>query len=63
MNRLLLALALATALSACGVKGDLARPDPLWNAEEAIRRECAERAAQNLPEDPRCAQYETGAQQ
>jgi len=31
MTRLMLALAVVTLLSACGIKGDLARPDPLWN--------------------------------
>lgn len=62
MNRVLLGLAALTMLSACGIKGDLERPDPLWNSEEAIRRECQEQAERNQPQDPRCAQYQTGAQ-
>jgi predicted small lipoprotein YifL len=62
MSRLLLGLALAALLSACGVKGDLDRPDPLWNSEEAIRRECQRQLENNERQDPRCAQYQTGAQ-
>ncbi|MGD9967784.1 MAG: lipoprotein [Hyphomonadaceae bacterium] len=49
-------------LSACGIKGDLERPDPLWNRADAIRRECERQAANNEPQDPRCAQYQTGVQ-
>jgi predicted small lipoprotein YifL len=60
--RALLALAALTAVSACGVKGDLERPDPLWNTEEAIRRECQRQLENNEPQDPRCAQYQSGAQ-
>ncbi|MEZ5960422.1 MAG: lipoprotein [Hyphomonadaceae bacterium] len=62
MSRVVLGLVALTLLSACGIKGDLARPDPLWNHEEAIRRECAEQAARNQPEDPRCAALRTGVQ-
>jgi hypothetical protein len=62
MSRIILGLAALTLLSACGIKGDLERPDPLWNSADAIRRECEQRAANNEPEDPRCAQYQTGAQ-
>ena len=62
MSRLLLALAALTALSACGIKGDLERPDPLWNADDAIRRECQQQVDNNQPVDPRCARYQTGAQ-
>lgn len=62
MSRIVLALTALTLLSACGIKGDLERPDPLWNREEAIRRECAAQAERNQPQDPRCAQYQTGAQ-
>ena len=57
-----LALAALTLVSACGVKGDLERPDPLWNSEAAIRRECERKIANNEPLDARCAQYQTGAQ-
>ncbi|MBX3429545.1 MAG: lipoprotein [Hyphomonadaceae bacterium] len=62
MSRIVLALATLTLLSACGIKGDLARPDPLWNREDAIRRECQAQAERNQQQDPRCAQYQTGAQ-
>jgi predicted small lipoprotein YifL len=62
MSRTILALAALTMLAACGIRGDLERPDPLWNSEEAIRRECARQVENNQPQDPRCAQYETGVQ-
>ncbi len=62
MSRLLIALAALTALSACGIKGDLERPDPMWNSEDAIRRECERQMENNERLDPRCAQYQTGAQ-
>ena len=39
MNRVILGLLALTMLGACGVKGDLARPDPLWNSDDAIRRD------------------------
>jgi hypothetical protein len=61
MTRIALALAGLILLSSCGVPGGLERPDPLWNREEAIRRECARKAAANEPQDPRCAALETGA--
>jgi hypothetical protein len=62
MSRLMLGLAALTLLSACGVKGGLDRPDPLWNSEEAIRAECAEQIENNETPDARCAQYQTGVQ-
>lgn len=62
MTRILLGLAALTLLSACGIPGRLERPDPLWNREEAIRRECARQAEANQPQDPRCAELQTGAQ-
>jgi predicted small lipoprotein YifL len=62
MSRLLLALAALTALSACGIKGGLERPDPMWNSDEAIRRECERQRDNNEDQDARCAQYQTGAQ-
>lgn len=61
MSRILLALTALTVLSACGVKGDLDRPDPLWNSDDAIRRECQRQAENNERQDARCAQYQTGA--
>jgi len=60
MSRMLLGLAALTLLAACGVKGDLARPDPLWNRDEAIRRECEQQIARNQHVDPRCTRYQTG---
>ncbi len=60
MSRLLIALAALTALSACGIKGDLERPDPMWNSEDAIRRECERQMENNEDLDSRCAQYQTG---
>lgn len=62
MSRLLLALAALTAVSACGIKGDLERPDPMWNSEEAIRRDCQRQIDNNEEPDARCSQYQTGAQ-
>jgi hypothetical protein len=57
-----LALAAATLTSACGIQGDLARPDPMWDREEAIRRECQRQAENNEPQDARCAQHQSGVQ-
>jgi hypothetical protein len=62
MSRFVLGLLALTMVSACGIKGDLDRPDPLWNSEEAIRRECQRQIDNNEDLDPRCAQYQTGAQ-
>jgi predicted small lipoprotein YifL len=62
MSRIALSLVALAMLSACGIKGDMERPDPLWNREEAIRRDCERQAANNEPQDPRCAQYQSGAQ-
>lgn len=62
MRRVLLALTGLGLLSACGVQGGLERPDPLWNREEAIRRECAAQSENGRPRDPRCAQYETAVE-
>jgi hypothetical protein len=59
MSRLMLGLVALTLLSACGVKGDLDRPDPLWNSEDVIRRECAEQIENNEEPDARCERYQT----
>ncbi|QGZ96042.1 LPS translocon maturation chaperone LptM [Terricaulis silvestris] len=61
MSRLLLGLVALTLVSACGVKGGLDRPDPLWNSEDAIRRECQRQIENNEEPDARCSQYQTGA--
>ena len=63
MTRLVLSLGALALLSACGIKGGLDRPDPLWNSDEAIRRECARQAENNEPQDARCAEYRTGVGQ
>lgn len=61
-RKILLGLVALALLSACGVKGDLERPDPLWGSADAIRRECQRQAENNEPQDPRCQQYQSGAQ-
>lgn len=61
MSRVILGLLALTMLSACGVKGDLARPDPMWNSDDAIRRECQRQVENNEEPDARCAQYQTSA--
>jgi predicted small lipoprotein YifL len=61
MSRLLLGLVALAMLSACGVKGGLDRPDPLWNSEDAIRAECQRQIENNEEPDARCSQYQTGA--
>lgn len=61
-RKFLLGFAALAMLSACGVKGDLERPDPLWGSADAIQRECQRQAENNEQQDPRCAQYQTGAQ-
>jgi predicted small lipoprotein YifL len=62
MSRMLLSLAALTLVSACGIKGDLARPDPMWNHDEVIRRECQQQVENNRHVDPRCARYQSGVQ-
>jgi predicted small lipoprotein YifL len=61
MSRVILGFLALTMLSACGVKGDLARPDPMWNSDDAIRRECQRQVENNEEPDARCAQYQTSA--
>lgn len=61
MSRVILGLLALTMLSACGVKGDLDRPDPMWNSDDAIRRECQRQLENNEDQDARCAQYQSGA--
>ena len=61
-KKILLGFVALAMLSACGVKGGLERPDPLWNSTDAIRRECQRQIDNNEEPDPRCAQYQTGAQ-
>jgi len=54
MIRLVLVIAALGVLSGCGVRGGLQRADPLWNADEAIARECARQRAAGEELDPRC---------
>lgn len=59
MMRLVVSALALSLLAGCGIKGGLERPDPMWNREEAIARECAraeaERARNPRVEiDPRC---------
>jgi predicted small lipoprotein YifL len=68
MMRLAVGLAALVLVSACGIKGDLERPDPMWNAPAAIRHDCRRQREYNethpghqQPLDPRCTQND-GAQ-
>lgn len=61
MRRVVLGFAALTMLAACGVRGGLERPDPLWNSDEAIRQECERQIENNERVDPRCAQAVPGA--
>ena len=61
MKRFVLCLAALTLLTACGVKGDLERPNPMWNAPAAIRHDCRRQREYNethpghqVPLDRRC---------
>jgi hypothetical protein len=56
MTRLLLGFAALTLLSACGVQGDLERPDPLWNSAHAIQSECRRERMHHETLDRRCRQ-------
>jgi predicted small lipoprotein YifL len=47
MSRIILGLVALTLVSACGVKGGLDRPDPLWNSDDAIRHECRRQIENN----------------
>ena len=69
MSRLFLGFAALALVSACGIKNGLERPDPLWNTQEAIARECARERQYNAdhpshpqPLDSRCGQSRTEAQ-
>jgi len=39
MKRLAIAVLAVSMLAACGVKSSPQRPDPMWNREDALRRE------------------------
>jgi predicted small lipoprotein YifL len=54
MIRLFVGLAALALVTGCGIKGDLTRPDPMWNAPGAIRGECRREAAHNArdPQHP-----------
>jgi hypothetical protein len=69
MSRLLLGLAALTLLSSCGIKNSLERPDPLWNAQNAVAHECARERSYNTehpahprPLDSRCGASPSGTQ-
>ena len=69
MSRLLLGFAAVMLVSACGIKNSLERPNPLWNAQNAIAHDCARQRAYNADHpahpralDSRCGQSPTGAQ-
>jgi len=59
MTRLWLGLAALTLVAACGVQGDLERPDPLWNNARAIQSECRRERAHHETLDQRCRQSMT----
>lgn len=68
MSRLFLGLAALALLSACGIKNGLERPDPLWNAQNAIEHDCARQRAYNADHpahphtlDHRCGQSPANA--
>jgi hypothetical protein len=61
MSRVAFGFVALAMLSACGVRGDLDRPDPLWNSEDAIRMECERQIENNERVDPRCAEVIPGA--
>jgi uncharacterized lipoprotein len=59
MMRLVVCALALTLLAGCGIRSGLERPDPLWNSEEAIARECARAEAERASNprariDPRC---------
>ena len=54
MSRLFLGFAALTLLAACGVQGDLERPDPMWNSQRAIQVECRREREHNEHLDRRC---------
>jgi|CXWL01.1.fsa_nt_gi predicted small lipoprotein YifL len=63
MMRLVVSVLALSMLAGCGIKGGLERPDPMWNSDEAIARECARqeeaRSRSTMrppPVDPRCTQ-------
>lgn len=67
MSRLILAAMALSLLGACGVRGDLERPPPLWGEEreryeQQQREEAARRAEEALPAEsqPGIGSGETG---
>mgnify|MGYP007059504085 CR=1 FL=1 len=63
MTRLFLSLAALGLLAGCGIPGGLERPDPIWNSEAAIARECERELRRGETRDPRCAEREQAPQQ
>ncbi|MGE0595038.1 MAG: lipoprotein [Hyphomonadaceae bacterium] len=60
MIRLAAALFVLAALSACGVRGGLERPEPLWGSPEGADRESQQRAAEELERRQQAEQVEPG---
>lgn len=59
MTRLLLGFVTLALLAACGIQGDLERPDPMWNREHAIVSECRRERMHHEKLDSRCRQSTT----
>jgi len=67
MMRLVVSALALSLLAGCGVKGGLERPDPMWNSDEAIARDCARQreAREQNPRavvDRRCEQGQQSQQ-
>ena len=63
MNRPLAIAALiigSAVLPACGLTGDLQRPDPLWGSPQDVEAELPEERSSTLPQLPPRAEEEDG---
>jgi len=63
MTRFALSLAVLGLLAGCGIPGGLARPEPIWGSEDAIRHECTRELRRGEARDPRCAATPQAPQQ
>jgi|GEM_PF-2398737 len=54
MSRLLASVAALTLLTACGIQGNLERPNPLWGGQQAIDVECRREREHHERLDRRC---------